>query len=127
MDVNVKVTIERLDDLTQAVTMLAMALAHGKGYNELAEVAPEKPTKAPKADKPAPAAEKAPEVTEEAPKETKPETKVTIEDVRAALAGPMAAGKQAEIKALFAEFGASKLPEVAKTHYAALIEKAKGL
>ncbi|MBZ9633042.1 hypothetical protein [Clostridium sp. FP1] len=68
-------------------------------------------------------------VTEiKAPKEeNKEETKVTKEMVRERLGAIMKAGKQAEVKALVALHGASKLPDLKEEEYAAVYEEAEAL
>lgn len=79
---------------------------------ETKEVAP--PAPKPRKAKPEPVAE----VTDAKP---------TIVDVRAVL-GPLSqAGKAGEVKALLAEFGVTKLTEVAEGMYAELLAKAKEL
>jgi hypothetical protein len=56
-----------------------------------------------------------------------PVAKPTIVDVRAVL-GPLSqAGKAGEVKALLAEFGVTKLTELAEERYADLLAKAKEL
>ena len=52
---------------------------------------------------------------------------VKLEDVRALLADLSQAGKGAQVKALIAETGATKLTEVPAEKYAELLEKAKAL
>jgi len=54
-------------------------------------------------------------------------TSVKLEDVRALLADLSQAGKGAQVKALIAETGATKLTEVPAEKYAELLEKAKAL
>jgi len=79
---------------------------------ETKEVAP--PAPKPRKAKPEPVAEV-------------PAAKPTIVDVRAVL-GPLSqAGKAGEVKALLAEFGVTKLTEVAEGMYAELLAKAKEL
>ena len=67
-----------------------------------------------------PAPDPAPTVTQRAPT-------VTLEQVRASLAPAAKANKTTELAALFAEFGAQKLTDVAPENYAALIARAATL
>ncbi|MCY9086430.1 hypothetical protein MOE53_06340, partial [Bacillus inaquosorum] len=53
--------------------------------------------------------------------------KIDIKVVRQKLAEKSQEGKQAEIKQLFAKYGAKKLTEVPKEHYAELLELAEQL
>ncbi|MEC0322665.1 hypothetical protein P8791_15780 [Bacillus subtilis] len=53
--------------------------------------------------------------------------KIDITVVRQKLAEKSQEGKQAEIKKLFANYGAKKLTEIPKEHYAELLEKAEQL
>ncbi len=82
---------------------------------ETKEVAPLAPK--PRKAKPEPAAEPA----------ALPDAKLTIVDVRAVLGQLSQAGKAGEVKALLAEFGVTKLTEVAEGMYAELLAKAKEL
>lgn len=96
---------------------------------EAKEVAP--PAPKPRKAKPAPEPEPVAEVTEPevpaAQPASLPDAKPTIVDVRAVL-GPLSqAGKAGEVKALLAEFGVTKLTEVAEGMYAELLAKAKEL
>lgn len=75
----------------------------------------------------APAPDPAPPVTQTAPPVTQTATTVTLEQVRSALAPAAKANKTAELAALFAEFGAQKLTDVAPENYAALIARAATL
>lgn len=52
---------------------------------------------------------------------------ITKEEVRAVCTKFIKAGKQAEIKTIFAEFGAEKVTELKEEHYAAAIEKMEAL
>lgn len=52
-------------------------------------------------------------------------SEVTLEEVRAELAKLTKARKNAEVKALFEKYGAKKLTDVDKKHYAALLAEAK--
>jgi hypothetical protein len=52
------------------------------------------------------------------------EPSFTLEEVRAKLAALSQAGKQAQVKALIAKFGASKLTDVPKDKYAELMKEA---
>lgn len=66
--------------------------------------------------------------SEPAPKADKEETQeIDIKVVRQKLAEKSQEGKQAEIKQLFAKYGAKKLTEVPKEHYAELLELAEQL
>lgn len=51
----------------------------------------------------------------------------TLESVRAVLARINKAGKTAQVKALLADFGATKLTEISPSYYQALMEKAETL
>ncbi|MGH4125628.1 MAG: hypothetical protein ACREV6_22175 [Clostridium sp.] len=62
-----------------------------------------------------------------AKEEIKEEAKVTKEMVRERLGAIMKAGKQAEVKALVALHGASKLPDLKEEEYAAVYEEAEEL
>ena len=60
--------------------------------------------------------------------EKEPEVKkVTLEEVRAVLAGKSHEGFTAEVRALLLKYGASKLSEIDPTKYAALLADAEGL
>ncbi|ASB66400.1 hypothetical protein NNG64_13310 [Bacillus siamensis] len=100
------------------------------------KVADSKPKKQEAADQKADAIQKAPEKgavkpepeSEPAPKADKEETQaIDITVVRQKLAEKSQEGKQAEIKKLFANYGAKKLTEIPKEHYAELLEKAEQL
>lgn len=65
-----------------------------------------------------------PEATE--PTEAK-EPEITLETVRAKLATLAQGGKQAEVKALIAKFGAKKLTDIAVAKYPELLAAAEGL
>ena len=56
-----------------------------------------------------------------------PESTVTMETVRAKLATLAQGGKQAEVKALIAKFGAKKLTDIAVAKYPELLAAAEGL
>jgi hypothetical protein len=91
---------------------------------EVKEVAP--PTPKPRKTKPAPEPVAEPEAPAAQPASL-PAAKPTIVDVRAVL-GPLSqAGKAGEVKALLAEFGVTKLTELAEEQYADLLAKAKEL
>jgi hypothetical protein len=51
----------------------------------------------------------------------------TIDEVRAAIAPIIKAGKTAQMQALFKEFGAQKLTDIDSSNYAALMTKAAAL
>ena len=56
-----------------------------------------------------------------------PETypaQITLEEVRAKLSELSACGKTAEVKAILAEYGAFKLPDLAAEHFAVVLLKA---
>ncbi|MEC1370664.1 hypothetical protein P9D17_08855 [Bacillus velezensis] len=100
------------------------------------KVADSKPEKQKGADQKADAVQKEPEKeaakpepeSEPAPKADKEETQaIDITLVRQKLAEKSQEGKQAEIKKLFANYGAKKLTEIPKEHYAELLEKAEQL
>lgn len=62
------------------------------------------------------------------PEETEAEEpKVTKEMVRERLGSIMKAGKQKEVKALVAKYGASKVPDLKEEDYAAVYKEAEGL
>lgn len=65
-----------------------------------------------------------PEATE--PTEAK-EPEITLETVRAKLAALSQGGKQAEVKALIAKFGAKKLTDIPAEKYPTLMAEAEGL
>lgn len=56
--------------------------------------------------------------------EEKEEDTVSLDDVRAKLAALAQAGKQEEVKALIASFGASKLTEIPAERYREVMQKA---
>ena len=56
--------------------------------------------------------------------ETAPPSEITIEEVRAKLSELSASGKTLVVKALLAEYGALKLPDLEPHHFAELLEKA---
>lgn len=51
----------------------------------------------------------------------------TLEQVRAKLAALSQNGKQAEVKQIISDFGASKLTEIAQEHYAEVLAKAEAI
>jgi hypothetical protein len=59
--------------------------------------------------------------------ETVEERTLVIADLRKAFAAQSKAGKKEELKALLAEFGAVKLPEVNAENYPELLRKAEAL
>ncbi|QAA31221.1 hypothetical protein [Clostridium manihotivorum] len=65
-------------------------------------------------------------VTEDTPNE-ETEVKVTKEMIRDLLGKVMKAGKQKEVKALVAKYGASKVPDLKEEQYAAVYQEAEGL
>lgn len=82
-------------------------------------------TPEPEAD-PAPETEPDAEPATAEPEETEPEAPtVTLEEVRAKLAGLAQGGKQAQVKELLGKFGASKLTEVPAEKYAELLAAAE--
>lgn len=56
--------------------------------------------------------------------ETAPPSEITIEEVRSKLSELSASGKTLVVKALLAEYGALKLPDLEPHHFAELLEKA---
>lgn len=72
-----------------------------------------------------PKAEKAPEPEDEPTPEPEADTEeIPVETVRAALGNLMKAGKKAEVKALLAEFGVTKLADIDPEDYGVVLEKA---
>ena len=65
--------------------------------------------------------------TETTKEDTKEETKITKEMVRKRLGVIMKSGKQAEVKALVAKHGASKLPDLKEEEYATVYQEAEVL
>lgn len=61
----------------------------------------------------------------ETPKPKKEEPKISLETVRAALAEKSRAGFTAEVKALIAKYGATKLSGIGSEHYAELLKDAE--
>lgn len=55
------------------------------------------------------------------------EPTVTLEQVRTVLAKIAQDGRQAEVKALITRHGASRLSDVAPSHYSAMLKEAEGL
>lgn len=58
---------------------------------------------------------------------TKDEPKITKEMVREVCARAMKAGKQAEVKKIISDHGASKLPELKEEEYAAVVAEVEAL
>lgn len=56
-----------------------------------------------------------------------PSPVVTLEEVRAKLAGLSQAGKQTEVRALIQKFGASKLTEIPGEKFAEVLKKAEAI
>lgn len=110
-------------ELVEAMNRLAVALENGSvkpaQVEQLketleAEALPAKPVKPKKETKPAePIAEEKPQPS--------------LEDVRKVLGALSQNGKQVEVKALIASFGATKLTEIDKSQYADLLAKAEAL
>ena len=72
-----------------------------------------------------PKVEKAPEPEDEPTPEPEADTEeIPVETVRAALGNLMKAGKKAEVKALLAEFGVTKLADIDPEDYGVVLEKA---
>ena len=72
-----------------------------------------------------PKVEKAPEPEDEPTPELEADTEeIPVETVRAALGNLMKAGKKAEVKALLAEFGVTKLADIDPEDYGVVLEKA---
>ncbi len=61
-------------------------------------------------------------VSEEPLASEEPDVAVTLEELRARLTKVSQAGKQEEVKALLASFGAKKLTEIPKERYAEVVE-----
>lgn len=130
---NITLKIEA-PELAKSIQALADALtAKPLPVNKVAD---SKPKKQEVMDQKADAVQKAPEKeavkpepeSEPAPKADKEETQaIDITVVRQKLAEKSQEGKQAEIKKLFANYGAKKLTEIPKEHYAELLEKAEQL
>ncbi|MFL0245499.1 hypothetical protein [Candidatus Clostridium stratigraminis] len=59
--------------------------------------------------------------------DNKEDPKVTKEMVRERLGAAMKAGKQKEVKALVAKYGASKVPDIKEEDYAAVYNEAEAL
>ena len=96
--------------------------------DDLSDKKATKGTTAPKTEKMPAAAQPAPQPEGVSTTDTPAETpEVKLEDVRAVLASLTKAGKSDDVKALFAKYGASKLPEVKKEHYADLLQEARAL
>lgn len=96
--------------------------------DDLSDKKATKGTTAPKTEKMPAAAQPAPQPEGVSTTDTPAETpEVKLEDVRAVLASLTKAGKSDDVKALFAKYGASKLPEVKKEHYAELLQEARAL
>jgi 3-methyladenine DNA glycosylase Tag len=68
-----------------------------------------------------------PELQEEIITKPKIEKAVTLEDVRSVLSTLSANGKRAEVKELLGKFGVTKLSDVKKEDYSALLENAEVL
>jgi len=67
------------------------------------------------------------EIIKEETKATEGEVEITKEMVRERLGVIMKSGKQAEVKALVAKHGASKLPDLKEEEYAAVYQEAEKL
>lgn len=148
MDMHVKVTIEGLEQLTEAMTMLASAIAYGKGYEGKGIEHKEPPqTEAPKPEgkeakqdkkqkaekRPEPPQEKTPdpEITESpdqsVPHEAEVAPAVDLAAVRTKLSAISKVGKAEQVKTLMATFGVDKLTDLDPAHYAEILEKAEAL
>jgi hypothetical protein len=68
-----------------------------------------------------------PETQEEILSNSEPKKAVTLEDVRSVLSTLSANGKRAEVKELLGKFGVTKLSDVKKEDYVALLENAEVL
>lgn len=127
---DIKITIEA-PGLVAAINSLAEALAGSKsGSTTVVSYAPVVTATAeePKPqevetnevpDKSEPTPDPAPETA------TESASTVTLEEVRAKLAKLSQAGKQAQVKALITQFGASKLTEIPAEKYAELMSAAE--
>jgi len=131
----IKVTIEA-PGLEGALYTLAQVLANYEMPVKDRECEVKKPAaSAPAAKKPTEPAKEEPKQPEPAKEEPKPAAAekvkgpppVSLETVRAKLADLAREGKQAQIKALFGEYGAAKLTEVPEDKFPELLEKAAGL
>lgn len=132
---DIKITIEA-PGLVAAINSLAEALAGSKsGSTTVVNYAPEVTATAeepiaqevetneePDKSEPTPDPDPAP-----APETTEPAPTVTLEEVRAKLAKLSQAGKQAQVKALITQFGASKLTEIPAEKYAELMAAAEAI
>jgi hypothetical protein len=103
----IKLLLDVVGDL-RSLADSVQAVAEAMAGNEPAEAAqPEKPVAA---------------------KEAKPAAKlVTLEQVRAALAGKSQQGFTADVRALLEKYGAPKLSQIDPAKYAALLADAEGL
>lgn len=107
MELNIKVKIDSPDILNG---LLALA-------DEISKigVVPKEVTQAPK---------EVVQAVEEEKKEEAPKA-ITLEEVRAKLAGLSQSGKQAEVKRLIKKFGVAKLTDIPKEKYTELLKAAE--
>ncbi len=85
-------------------------------------------TEAPKPAETKPGPHQEPATTQETTTETEPGAPtVTLEQVRAKLAALSQAGKQAEVKKLITDCGATKLTDIPAEKYGALLAAAEGI
>lgn len=123
-----KITIE-LDSLEELARLTERILVGGSGDNfkEIAKAEPD-PAPAPKKEKasakkaePAPAAEPEPAADPD-PEPAEPKEGIAESAVKLLLAEKIKSGKKAEIRALFEEYGVSKLSELVSKHPEKLAE-----
>ena len=142
MEIKMSIEVKGLDNLAEAIAMLASAVGYGKGV-EL-KVIPEAIARKTQAEmdkildsatarEPMPSKDKAekPEVAPPTLLESEPdqgsEKVYTLVEVRAELSALSKAGKKEAVQALLSEFGAEKLTEIKPEDYAALMAKAGDL
>lgn len=114
----ITVTIH-VPDLANAILALAQALSQQAV-----------PTPAKSETKPAAEPATTPVPAEDSPPckdDKEPAQIITLEQVRAKLAGLSQGGKQAEVKKLIQKFGASKLTEIPADKYAEVMEAAEAI
>lgn len=125
---NITVTLTAAPELLVALLELSDALK-GKGVKPAAVTTTVKPPEVIQAIQ-APKEESKAEEAEPPKEDTKPEEeapKVTKEMIRERLGSIMKAGKQKEVKALVAKYGASKVPDIKEEDYPAIYKEAEGL
>ena len=131
MKVTIEMTTQEALKSVQAGTL--EALIESINADEAAEIKREAPSKTETKASPTtttkkttkPKVEKAPEPEDEPTPEPEADTEeIPVETVRAALGNLMKAGKKAEVKALLAEFGVTKLADIDPEDYGVVLEKA---